>query len=188
MSTQDQGFEQSLRLGRELAEYFQRGGQPQPQPSPIVLQPGEQYFGQVPAQVLQWQEGDGVYTSTSVFWFGGILGTVAALGTTAVVNGAARRRAEREMAARWRPVDSAIVHVTNRRLALEGNIWTDVWYGAIRKSDCNATSILFEVAGWRSTCLALAYPHYWFVMMRKLAYDEVVMPPEPNIRPAITSR
>lgn len=182
MTTQHEVLTQSLKAGRDLARYFANGGVPQPQPSPIVLGRDEQYYGQVHVEVAQWQEGDGVYTRRTVWWVGGIFTTALALGATAIVNGADRRRAELELAARWRRVDVATLHVTNRRLALQGSIWTDIWYPTIRMSGCDETSIVFEIEGWPSTRLSTGAPHFWFVMFRKLAYDEIAMPPDEELR------
>jgi len=164
---------ESLSIGQELVRSLSAGWQPPPIAPPFHLPPSESCYSSHQAQLLQMLEGDDTYVHKSRGGYGMV--GLAAVAATAVGNSARRRRAEREAAARFRPVDQGTLHVTNRRFALQGRTqWVDLWYSDIRMSYCDGAAVTLELSSIPPIQLH-AWPAFAvFVMFRYLAYGEVV--------------
>ncbi len=179
---------ESRRYGRELAIAFSQGASPQPVAVPIHLQPGEACFGQVPVTVVQWLEGDDSYIRKSGgYMLGGggvgVLWNTARLTANVVGNKSRKKAAEREAAGAWRPVEQGQLYLTNRRFAIAGSQWIDLWYSEIRTSDVSFGCIRMQISGMPSTALDIPHVDYWFVMYSMLAHGRVMMPPEGHDQP-----
>lgn len=171
----------SRRFGRELAQAFIDGADPTPVQVPVRLGPGEFCVGQVQVTVYQWREGEGDYVHKSGGYAGGgILGYAALRGAKAIGNSRRRSKAAREAAATWREVDRGTLFVTNKRFAVQGSVWTDVWFPSIRSSETDSRAITLQVAGIEPMMFEVDYADYWYVMFQKLAYGEHHMPDPPT--------
>lgn len=180
---------ESRKAGRELAQAFNQGAQPQEVPVGIVLPAGEFCVGVTAGSVLEWADSEGQYMKKSggyVFGGGGfgMAFNAARLTTNVMGNSIRKARAGREATFQWRPLDQGRLFVTNRRFAIQGaSQWIDLWYQDIRMADCNGRAIELEMSGSPRTALEIPVPDYWFVMFNKLAYDRIVMAPE-DLNPA----
>jgi hypothetical protein len=163
----------SLAAGQELAQALAGGWQPTPIPAPFHLPAGEACYASHPVQVLQMLEGDGTYLHKTRFAFSP-LGVAVATATMAG-NSARKRRAAREAEARFRPVDRGTLHVTNHRLAIQGEgQWTDLYYADIRMSYCDNDALTLELSNMPAIRLR-AWPAYAiFGLFRYLAHGEIV--------------
>jgi hypothetical protein len=162
----------SLQAGQELVAALKAGWRPSPRPAPFHLPAGEVCYSQHAAQVSQLLEGDGTYLKKSTFGIG--LVPFAMMATNAVGNSARKHRAAREAAPRFRPIDAGPLYLTNKRLAIQGQQWIDLWYDDIRMSYVDESAVTLELAG--STPVQLqTWPAYWvFAMLRFVAHGEIV--------------
>jgi len=163
----------SLAVGHELAQALTSGWRPTPIGAPFHLPTGEQCYATHEVEVLQMLEGESIYMHKSIFGFNMLGMTLAA--ASAVGNGRRRRKAAREAEARFRPVDGGLLHVTNRRFAIQGQAqWSDLWYSEIRMSYCDNDALTLEMSSMPPTMLR-AWPAFAiFGLFRHLAYGEVV--------------
>ncbi|MGK5682413.1 hypothetical protein [Actinoplanes sp. URMC 104] len=179
-------IDESRRSGRQLAGAFNGGAEPQPINSRVALQRGEHCYGEIPAHVYQFLEGDGSYMKRSGGWTmgGGVFGAmISAVNVTSNAVGNARRRAQaaRDAQGQWQHVESGTIYLTNRRWSINtGSTWHDWWFNGVRMSDCDGKMITLELVDLPRTGLVTPHPDYWYVMFSKLAYDRVHMPPPPS--------
>lgn len=183
-------FRESRLAGRELALAFSRGIQPQAIDARMALHRGEFCVGQVPTLLLRFTDAEVSYVRKSGGYVVGgspgglVFGTMysaARLTSNILGNQARKAKAAREAAPQWRPIDQGMLYLTNRRFAIQGQVqWHDLWFEHVRMSDCDGQIIQLEMSGLPSTALEVHGPDYWFVMFNKLAYDKVVMPPDPD--------
>jgi hypothetical protein len=81
---------------------------------------------------------------------------------------------------KWRYIDSYRVYVTTSRIALQGSReWHDVWYVNLRTLEYDHQGITFQTSGNPRSRLRMFPTDYWFVMLRKLAYNEIYDIPTP---------
>lgn len=182
-----QGSSPVGRSGRALAESLRAGAQPHHVSTRLHLEPDEFCVGEIPVTVHQFIAGDGSYVhKTGGYIIGGsaagmiLGGAFSAVRLAANVTGNQMRewRAAREAALRWRPVDAGLLYLTNRRFAVQGAVWSDLWFRDIRLSGCDPEAVELHIAGSSPVRLEMAGADYWFVMFNKLAFDTVVDVPE----------
>jgi len=183
-----QGTSPSRRTGRSLAQALRAGTQPQPIRARVHLEAEEFCVAELPVTVHQLLAGDGSYTHKSGGYIigssvaGAVLGGAFSAARFAVnVTGNQLRewRAARDAALQWRPVDAGRLYLTNRRFAIQGAIWTDLWFRDIRLSGCDSEAIELHATGESPIRFEIPEPDYWFVLFNKLAFDTVVDAPEP---------
>ena len=171
----------SRRAARELFEYLNSGGQPIPVATSLGMQYGEFCVGEAPVTVMQWVTGDGAYTHKSGgYWGGGLVGLIVLHSANAIGNSRRRRRAESESQGQWQQADQGRMFLTNKRLAIQGAQWTDIWFQYIQSVNCDGVALHVQVQGWDPMRLTVPQPDYWYVMFNKLAYDQLTVPPSPN--------
>ena len=162
----------SLAAGQELVAALRGGWTPTPQPSPFHVRPGEACYSSHRARVSQMLEGDGSYVKKSTFGIG--LVPFAMMASNAVGNSVRKHRAAREAEARFRPIDAGALYLTNKRLAIQGQQWHDIWYDDMRMSYASEQAIILELAGGPPVQLE-TWPAYWvFDMLRFVAHGEIV--------------
>jgi len=173
-------IQESRTHARKLTEALSGGWRPDPIRTPIQLQPNEHCYAQEPVQVWQYLEGDGSY----ILKGGGGSGLVgvAVVAGTAMGNIARRRRAAREAAPRFRPVDQGTLFVTDMRFAIHGETqWTDLWYEHIRMSNCDSNGITLHLSNMPPTQLQVWPCDYHFALYHFLASGEIIeIPPDPS--------
>src|ERR1700746_400440 len=161
----------SRRAARELFDYLNSGGQPIPVATSLGMQYGEFCVGEAPVAFLQWVTGDVSYIHKSGgYWGGGLVGLVALRSASVIGNSRRRRRAERESQGRWQQTDQGRLFLTNKRFAIQGAQWTDIWFQYIQSVNCAGAGLQVQVQGWNPITLTLPRPDYWYVMFSKLAY------------------
>ncbi|MDQ1457477.1 MAG: hypothetical protein QOH28_3097 [Actinomycetota bacterium] len=110
----------------------------------------------------------------------GLTGLAIGSARSAAGNAARRSKAAREAAEKWRYIDSYRVYVTTSRIALQGSReWHDVWYVNLRTLEYDHQGITFQTSGNPRSRLRMFPTDYWFVMLRKLAYNEIYDIPTP---------
>lgn len=162
---------------RQLSAWLAAGNTPEPVPCPIVLMEGEHCYGHTRAALDQLLTGDGTYVHKSGgFIAGGLVSMVAVGSARGAVNAVGNRRrrqaAEREAAAQFRPVDAGELYLTDRRLALAGQEWVDVWHSDIRQSQCTPDGITLSTPGVPVLRLRTGCDPYWYLLFRHIAYGE----------------
>lgn len=184
MTTSWQGqasVDDSRRAGRELFDAFRSGAQPTPVATSLSVQYSEFCVGEVPVTVVQWATGDGNYVHKSGgYWGGGLVGLVALRSANAIGNARRRGRAEREAQGRWEQVDTGLLILTNKRFAIRGSQPVDMWFQYIQSVDCDGLALQVQVQGWSPMRLTIPRPDYWHVMFNKVAYDRLILPPQPS--------
>lgn len=160
----------------QLTGALQGGRLPAAVPVSFPLQPGEACVGTVDADVEQWLEGDGTYTKKYVAWAGGLTGLAVGGAINAVGNGRRKAAAAREAAERWRLIGSYRVYVTTQRIAFEGGSgreWHEIWFSELRRVERSQTALELQTVGQPPTRLHAAPTAYWYVLLRRLAFNEV---------------
>jgi hypothetical protein len=101
---------------------------------------------------------------------------------TAAGNSSRRRRAAREAAPRFRPVDQGPFFLTDKRFAIQGQSqWTDLWFETIRMSSCDGTSVTLHIANMPPTQVHVWPIDYYFALYHFLANGDVIeIPPDPS--------
>lgn len=158
----------------QLAANFKQGWFPPPVQVPFRLQGDETCVGVVDADVEYWLDGDGSYTHKSVAFSSGLGGLVLGGTMSAIGNARRRNKAAREAAPRWRYSDSARIYMTTARIALQGSRdWNDLWFGNVRTLNYDDAGVIVQLSGSPAARLRLWPQDYWFVMLRKLAFDDI---------------
>lgn len=160
----------------ELQRTLQRGELPPPTQVSFRLLPGERCVGVVDADIEQWLEGDGTYTTKHVAWAGGLTGL--AIGGAMNVAGNARRKAaaRREMAERWRMIGSFRIYVTTARIAFEGGNgreWHEFAIDDVRGVEGDGIAVVVKTNGNPATRIHAAPAAYWQMLLRNLVLGEV---------------
>jgi len=165
---------------RKLTSALSGGWRPEPIGTPIQLGPGERCYAQAEAQLWQYLEGDGSYIHKSRGGLG-LLGMAVVAGTAAG-NSSRKRRAAREAAPRFRPVDQGSFFLTDRRFAVQGQTqWVDLWFENIRMSSCDGTSITLHIANLAPTQVHVWPIDYYFALYHFLANGDIIeIPPDPS--------
>jgi len=171
-------IQESRAHARNLAAALSGGWRPDPIRTPIQLQQNEHCYAQEPTQVWQYLGGDGSYILTGGGG-SGLLGMAMVAGT-AVGNVTRRRRAAREAAPRFRPVDQGTLYMTDKRFAIQGQTqWTDLWYEHIRMASCDSNSITLHMANEPPMQLYVWPCDYHFALYHFLANGEIIeIPPD----------
>jgi hypothetical protein len=157
-----------------LATSLRAGWFPPPMQVPFPLQADESCVGIVDAAGEQWLEGEGSYTHKSVAWAGGLSGLVLGGTLNAVGNARRRAKAARQAAEQWRHIDSFRIYVTTSRIALQGSRdWHDMWFSNLRTLNYDDAGVILQMSGNPASRLRMWPPDYWFVMLRKLAFNDI---------------
>ncbi|WP_235186995.1 MULTISPECIES: hypothetical protein [unclassified Frankia] len=168
-------YEESWLAGAELGEALTRGWRPRAQPVQIALGAGEAVLAQAPVRVWQYIGQNVTYNQGWFVAFGSPLLLGASLLGSALYNGSQRRRAEALAAVQWRPVCQGHLFLTNWRLALALTTgWIDIGYPYLRASGVDGDSMVIMLAGQPPVRLQVWPAHWFFVLMRFLAYGEIV--------------
>jgi hypothetical protein len=158
----------------QLTGTLRSGRLPAPVSVSFPLQPGETCVGTVDADVEQWLEGDGAYTKKYVAWAGGLPGLAIGGAINAVGNSRRKAAAAREAAERWRLIGSYRVYVTTQRIAIEGGSeWHEIWLQDLRRLERTETALELQTVGQPPTRLHAAPTAYWYVLLRRLAFNEL---------------
>ncbi|WP_261556691.1 hypothetical protein [Frankia tisae] len=161
--------------GADLGNALATGWRPQPQPAAIVLAPGEAVLAQAPVRLWQHIGQDVTYNQGFFVAFGSPLLVGASLLGSALYNGSQRRRAEVAAAVQWRPTATGQLFLTNHRIALGlSSGWLDIAYPYLRASSVDAIGMIIMMDGQPPVRLEVWPPHWFFVLMRFLAYGETV--------------
>lgn len=173
--TRDQ-VKASRAEARKLTAALAAGEKPQAITVPFRLTPGETCYAQGQAELWQYLEGDGTYIHKSRGGFG--LVGLAVVAGTAAGNRSRRQRAEQEAAPRFRPVDGGTIYLTDKRFLLQGQTqWTDLWHENVRASNCDGSSIIFQLSGAPPIQL-FAWPiDYYLALFHFLAYNDILRIP-----------
>lgn len=161
---------------KALEHTLQRGEFPAPVQVSFRLQPGEECYGVVEADVEQWLEGDGVYTEKYVGWAGGLTGLALGKAVTAAGNARRRAAASREAAERWRLIGHYRIYITSERIAFEGGggrEWHELWLHGVRRLERDASAVIVQVVNEPATRLHIGPVDYWYMLLRRLAMDEL---------------
>lgn len=120
--------------------------------------------------------GDSTYIHKSVFGFSPV---VIALGLGTMAGNAARKsRAAREGAPQWRWIGDGVLYMTSRRLVIqEAQTWHMVWYQDVMSASCDRTAINVQCVDMPGLLLSLPNADYYFVMLYRLAFNQLVRPP-----------
>jgi hypothetical protein len=168
-------YEQSWLAGAELGEAIAKGWRPPPQHAPIALAAGESVLAQTAVRVWQYTGQDVTYNEAWFVSFGGPLLFGASLLGSALYNNSQRTRAQALAAAQWRPTSQGHLYLTNSRIALALSTgWVDIDYRYLRASTVEAHGIVIMLAGQPPIRLQVWPPHWFFVLLRFLAYGEVI--------------
>jgi hypothetical protein len=162
--------------GTQLVANFRSGWSPPPVQVSFALQPNEICVGVVDADGEQWLEGEASYTHKSVGFAHGLSGLALGAAMNAVGNTRRRNKAARGAAERWRHIDVFRVYVTTARIALQAGRrreWHDLWYRDFRTVEYDQKGIILQTSGNPASRLHMAPPDYWFVMVQKLAFNEI---------------
>jgi hypothetical protein len=128
-----------------LFGHLMRGGEPAPYSPPgIMLEPGEDAFGEIVAEYSRFFGMNVPYTQRSTFAIGGPVFVAAALIGTAASNSSARRAAQRQAAPQWRCEGFPRTLLTNRPLLVHSPIdyqWLTSGTRRCLSSDRSCTSI-----------------------------------------------
>ena len=165
-----------VQPGVRLAAALRSGWLPPALAVPFPLQPGEACVGITDGQVDLWLPGEGTYVHKSVSYAGGLTGLAIGGMFNAIGNSRRRSRAAQEAAERWRQVDAPRIFVTTHRFAMQGRQWSDLWYSNIRTSECYNGAIVLEIVGNAAMRIRMWPADYWFVLLRRLAYNEIYCP------------
>ncbi|MGQ0717918.1 MAG: hypothetical protein ACT4NP_11535 [Pseudonocardiales bacterium] len=128
------------------------------------------------ADIERWLEGDGTYTEKYVGWAGGLAGLAIGKAVTAAGNACRRAEAARNAAERWRLVGHYRIYLTSERIALEGGggrEWHELWLHGVRRVELDGSAIVVQVVNEPATRLHLAPTEYWYLLLRRLAMDEL---------------
>ena len=168
----------SLLDGRRLAAELRRGAELPAVDLDVVLEADEKCHDGTYAQLFEWRAGDGAYVHRTGGWIGPR--TAVVVGAVNVVGNALRRAAaDRAAAAQWRAIDQGFLLVTNRRVAVQGDVrWTDIMFSQIRRIDCQPGSIFLEISQQPRMRIDLERAHYWFVMLKYLLHGAISDLPE----------
>jgi hypothetical protein len=160
----------------ELRETLRRGQLPTPVAVSFRLQPGEECYGVVEADLEQWLEGDGTYTEKYVGWAGGLTGLAIGKAVTAAGNARRRAAATREAAERWRLIGHYRIYITSERIALEGGggrEWHELWLSGLRRVERAGSAVVLQVVNEPATRIHAAPTEYWYLLLRRLVLDEL---------------
>jgi hypothetical protein len=160
----------------DLQQTLNEGQVPTPLDVAFRLQPGEECYGVVAADVEQWLEGDGTYTKKYVAWAGGLSGLALGAAINAAGNSRRKAAAAREAAERWRMIGHYRIYITNQRVALEGGgrrEWHEIWLQDARRVARDNSSVVIETANSPSIRLHVAPTEYWYTLLRWLVLDEL---------------
>ena len=120
------------------------------------------------------------YDRAFVAAFGSPAWLAASLGGSALYNNYQRTKAEAEAAARWRPVDHGILHVTNQRLCLQGRLsWVDIPLSDIRAVDALPEGVVIHRQSQSPVMIATSATAYLYVLLSFLINGQVIRVPLP---------
>ncbi|MGY1761466.1 hypothetical protein ACI79G_04120 [Geodermatophilus sp. SYSU D00779] len=161
-----------------LAAYFRQGGQPAPVAAPFRMEPEEHCVAVAPVTVLQLVEGDGTYVHKSGGYLGGGLVGLAALSAARAVGNARRRaKAARRATVGWRPVEHGDMALTNRRIVVQGQEWTDLWHSYLNTAEAGPDWVELQYSGIAPLRIEVPDPAWFLVMLHRMAWNEVIAPP-----------
>jgi len=160
----------------ELAHTLQRGELPAPTQVSFRLLPGETCVGVVDADIEQWLEGDGSYTTKHVAWAGGLAGLAIGGAMNVAGNSWRKAAAKSEMAECWRMIGSYRIYVTTERLAFEGGggrEWHEYSIHDVRGVENDGAAVIVKTNGNPATRIHATPTAYWHMLLRNLVLGEV---------------
>jgi hypothetical protein len=168
-------YEESFVAGAELGDALASGWRPPPQQPTLALGHGEVLLAQGPVRVWQFTGANVTYNQG---WFvagGGMMMIGATLLGSALYNSSQRNRAAAMAAEQWRLTAQGHLFFTNHRIALSlTSGWTDIGYRHIRNSGVDGAGIILMLNNQPPIRLEVWPPHWFFVLMRFLAYGEII--------------
>jgi hypothetical protein len=168
-------FEESWMAGADLGRALAGGWRPAAQPAPIALARGEAVLAQAPVRVWQFIGQNVSYNQGFFVAFGSPLLVGASLLGSALYNSSQRRRAEAAAAVQWRPLAVGQLFLTDLRIALALSTgWVDIGYPYLRASTVDDSGVIVMLDGQPPIRLEVWPPHWFFVLMRFLAYGETI--------------
>lgn len=160
----------------ELRRALQRGELPAPIDVTFRRAAGEECRAIADATIEQWLSGDDAYVHKSGGFAIGLTWIAARAVTNAAGNAARKARAGREAQERWREVGRYRVSLTDRRLIIEGGAsreWHEIPLDEIVRVDAIGRAVEFQRNGGTLSRLHTSQPEYWYLLLRRLAFDEV---------------
>jgi hypothetical protein len=140
-----------------------------------VLAPGEVVYAQTTVRVWRFTGQDVFYDQSWFVAFGGPLVLGASLLGSAAYNNHKRNQAMAQAAAQWRPTADGCLYLTSSRLAFALSTgWNDVYYPYLRATYVEPTGIVIMLDGQPATKLQVWPPHWYFVLLRFVAFGEVI--------------
>ncbi len=168
-------YDRSYVAGAELSRELTAGWRPPAQPVNMALAADEHVFGQARVQLLDYSSQQVAYNGGGFLAFGNPLLTIATVAGSAAYNTHQKKKAEAQAAAQWRLADVGYAFFTDQRIALMGGTgWADLYYGALRSSSPDLDGIVLMVNGTTPTKLVLWPQHWFYGLLRFLAYGEIV--------------
>lgn len=162
----------SARLGN--------GGSLPPLETAIVLEPGEHVVYSDSFSEYAYATAQVTYTRGFLAAFGSPAWLAASLGGSALYNNYQRNKAQAKAAAQWRLVDQGLVHVTNRRLCLQGRLaWADIPFGDVRALDPLPDGVVIHRLRQAPVKIATPAVAYLYVVLSFVVTGQVIAVPLP---------
>lgn len=162
--------------GDQLADLLQKIDAPPPMSVPVRLDPGEQCYGHDPVDVQVYEEGDGTYVHKSN-WGLSPFGVAVGVATMAG-NRRRKKKAGLEATTQWRDVGTGELYVTNRRIMIRmPSEWVMVGLDDIMVISEGRDAIEIERNGGSPLRFSMPNVGYYFVLMYRLAFNQIVRPP-----------
>lgn len=168
-------LEVDVLAAHRLSEALRAGSRPQPIASGIALGPGEAVYAHAGVQILQHTGAQVAHSRGGFLALGNPMLMAATVAGSVLYNRHSRKKAEARAAPQWRPVDDGLMYLTNSRIALQArSAWIDLPYSAMRATHCDADGLVVYWNGEPPVMLRTWCPGWHYVLMRFLAYGEIV--------------
>jgi hypothetical protein len=163
-----------------LAAALRDGWRFEPMAPTIALQPDEQQLMGMPVMIGVYAKEEGRPGRLPFFvWGTPALAAATVMGAHAY-NQAEQRRATAQNRPQWRIVDRGTLHVTDRRLAVQGTMaWQDIAYADLRMVEQQPDGVVLHLPDRSPGKLIVDGPGNLSVAVNHLAFGRVVDPSEP---------
>lgn len=168
----DHGPNAEVEAARGLARALEAGEWPPYIQPPVQMWAGEGCFAQAPVQLSCYFATDVEWVVKSTRGFG-ILPVVMKAGN-AMGNQARKSAAEARAAAQWRPVGQGAAYFTTMRILIRDDQWWWINYDQLMVAQLQEGGLLLEWAGADPFFLHLQNAAWYFVLIQRLAYGQIV--------------
>lgn len=164
-----------------LAAWLRSGRALLPIQTFIALQPDEKVFYETGFAEYVFATATVRYGTGWVAMFGSPAWLAASLAGSAAYNNYQRNKAQTQAAAQWRLADQGVIHITSRRICLQGNLrWTDIPLADIRALDARPDGVVIHRLGQSPIKISTAAVAYLYVLMSFLLHGQAVDVPIPG--------